>query len=89
MFTSLPLIRPGASRLGKRGGYLPGQENLGAIRHQPARGGRREQVTVAAPAVKNTDRSDYLFTREHPKCDDTGETFRRWHGGFTDQCGRC
>lgn len=22
--------------MGKRGGYLPGQENLGAIRHQPA-----------------------------------------------------
>lgn len=65
------------------------QENLGPIRHRPARRGGCEQVTVADQAVKNTDCSDYLLTREHPKCAGTEETFRRWHGGFRDQCARC
>lgn len=53
-------------------GYLRGQE--------PVRGGEREWDTMAAQAVLNTDRSDYLFNRELPESTDIGKTYSKCPG---------
>lgn len=48
---------------GGSGGRGRGQGNLRAIRHKWVHNRWCEQIIVAGLALKNTDRSDYLFTR--------------------------